>query len=108
MERLDGNDPTDELIQLPDLSLSTLIALVERLRETETSEQFLFRELELDQAFFWAEEGIKSARSGPKDRQAESARVYELVISAHDHVGGSNVHAAIAELNKLIELKMGL
>jgi hypothetical protein len=98
----------DELTQLPDLSLSTLIALVQRLQATESSEHYLFRELELDQAFFWAEENVKSARTAGKAVREEMHHIRDLVLAAHDFVGTNNVHAAIAELNKVIELKMGL
>ena len=107
MERSSAGN-LDELAQLQDLSLSTLIALVQRLQATETSDHYLYRELELDQAFFYAEENVKSARTGSKAELDETHRIRELVLNAHDFVGTSNVHAAIEELNKVIELKMGL
>ena len=34
--------------------------------------------------------------------------VRALVINAHDFVGESNIHAAIEELNKAVEAKLGL
>jgi hypothetical protein len=107
MERSSAGD-LDEVVQLPDLSLSTLIALVQRLQATETADHYLYRELELDQAFFYADEGVKSARRVGKAAVEEQSRIRELVLAAHDFVGTSNVHAAIGELNKVIELKMGL
>ena len=107
MERSNAGD-LDEVVQLEDLSLRTLIALVQRLQATETSDHYLYRELELDQAFFYADEGVKSARTAGKAAVEEQSRIRELVLSAHDFVGTSNVHAAIGELNKVIELKMGL
>jgi hypothetical protein len=110
MERLNRQDlPEDDLVPLADLSLKSLIALVQRLQETETSDQFLYRELELDQAYFWADESFKLAkRPGAKDDLAQVEQIRALVLNAHDYVGVSNVHAAIGELNKVIELKMGL
>jgi hypothetical protein len=110
MERHDAADGVDEVVQLDDLSLRSLIALVERLKVTETTDHYLCRELELDMAYFWADENLKAAKRppSPEDRVGEATEIRDRVMSAHDFVGRSNVHAAIEELNKVIEMKMGL
>ena len=110
MERREDAEGADDLVQLGDLSLKTLIALVARLQATESTDHYLSREIELDMALFWADESLKLAkgRSGAKEGVAELTLIREHVLRAHDFVGGSNVHAAIEELNKIIELKMGL
>jgi hypothetical protein len=110
MEQYDAADGVDDVVRLDDLSLRSLIALVERLKVTETTDHYLCRELELDMAFFWADENLKAAKrpAGARERIVEATEIRDRVLSAHDFVGKSNVHAAIEELNKVIELKMGL
>ena len=100
----------DDVARLDDLSIKSLIALITRLQGTETTDHYLCRELELDMAFFWADEGLKSAKGPavPQEARAQAAEIRDLVERAHDFVGSSNVHAAIAELNKVVEMKMGL
>jgi hypothetical protein len=93
-----------------DLSLKTLISLIGRIRQTETPEQFTLRETELDDAYRNADAELREAESNeaPAEIVAELGRVRRLVINAHDFVGESNVHAAIEELNKAVEAKLGL
>ena len=105
-----ATDGLDDVVPVDDLSIKSLIALIGRLRETETTDHYLCRELELDMAFFWADESLKSAKrpSAAREALAQATEIRELVERAHDFVGQSNVHAAIEELNRVIELKMGL
>ena len=86
------------------------ISLIDRLRDTETSDHFLCREIELDQAYFYADYELKDARAEelPETRIGELSRIREHVIRAHDYVGESNIHAAIEELNVVVSLKIGL
>jgi hypothetical protein len=93
-----------------DLSLRTLIDLIGRLEQTETPEQFILREAELDDAYRNADAELREAESNDVGAVIvdELRRVRALVINAHDFVGESNIHAAIIELNQAVEGKLGL
>jgi hypothetical protein len=110
MASADGHDAFDGAVPLGDLSLGTLIALVGRLRETETPDQFLCREIELDEAYLQADVEFRQAQDEEAGLKAleEATRIRELVMNAHDFLGESNVSAAVQELNRVIELKVGL
>ena len=97
-------------IAVNDLSLKSLISLIGRLRATETAEQFILRESELDDAYRNADAELREAESDEQPPEAVDAlrAVRALVINAHDFVGESNLHAAIEELNKAVEAKLGL
>jgi len=104
----DDNDANATVI-VNDLSLKTLIALIGRLRGTETPEQFILRETELDEAYRNADADLREAESadGPAETVEALRRVRGLVMRAHDFVGESNIRAAIEELNQAVEAKLG-
>jgi hypothetical protein len=110
LEAPDLGGPGDGLVQLDDLSLATLIALVDRLQKTETPDQFLCREIELDEAYVQADADLRSAqeRSSEAEQLEQARTIRTLVLSAHDLLGDSEVAAAVKELNKVIEIKIGL
>ena len=97
-------------VAVNDLSLKSLISLIGRLQATETAEQFILRETELDDAYRNADAELRQAESEEQPLDAVDAlrRLRALIINAHDFVGESNVHAAIDELNKAVEAKLGL
>jgi hypothetical protein len=105
-----SNDDVDHVVPLDDLSLKTVIALIDRLSQTETSDQFLCRELELDAACLQTELDIRAARDDERKEGAvtELQEIRGLVLRAHDFVGENNLRAAIQELNRVIEIKVGL
>lgn len=105
-----GGGSTDGVVQVGDLSLATLIALVDRLRSTETPDQFLCREIELDEAYLQADAEARLAEdeSAKPQAMAETKLIRALVIKAHDFLGESNIAAAVQELNRVIEIKVGL
>src|SRR5438477_11789958 len=100
----------DGIVQLDDLSLSTLIALIDRLHETETPDQFLCREIEMDEAYLQADAEVRIVTDkGAGPESIEQTKVIRShVIKAHDLVGESNIPAAVQELNRVIEIKIGL
>src|SRR5262245_40546428 len=106
----DDDNDANAMVVVNDLSLRTLIALISRLQQTETAEQFILREAELDDAYRNADADLRQAESdeiaGPLVE--ELRRVRALVISAHALVGESNVRGAIEELNQAVEVKLGL
>jgi hypothetical protein len=110
---LDAREPrsqADSITPVDDLSLGTLIALVDRLRATETPNQFLCREIELDEAYLQADAELRRIfDEQPGDEQCQRATlVRSYVISAHDLLGESNITAAVEQLNRVIEMKIGL
>lgn len=110
MDALDGRSEADSVISVEDLSLSTLIALVDRLRATETPNQFLCREIELDEAYLQADAEMRRTvdeQQGDEQRQ-DATLIRTHVLSAHDFLGESNIVAAVQELNCVIEKKIGL
>jgi hypothetical protein len=109
-ESQNGNGPADEIVAVDDLSVGTLIALVDRLRLTETPNQFLCREVELDEAYLQADVDYRKAEDEEtKPETVERAKqIRSHVINAHDFLGESNISAAVEELNRVIEIKIGL
>jgi len=107
---LDSRSEADSVTPVEDLSLSTLIALIDRLRATETPNQFLCREIELDEAYLQADAEMRRAIDEQHgDEQREHATIIlSHVLSAHDLLGESNISAAVEQLNCVIELKIGL
>ena len=110
MDAHGGTDAVDSTVRVEDLSLSTLIALIARLRATETPAQFLCREVELDEAYLEADVALHLVEDeGIEPETFERAKlVRSLVLNAHDFLGESNLQAAVRELNKVIEIKIGL
>lgn len=111
MEIIGGSErEVDRVIWVDDLTVGTLIALIDRLEQTEKAEQFLFREAELDDAYRQADADVRLAvRDGSDSRtMAGLERVKEIVFAAHDFVGWGKIPEAVRELNKVIEIKIGL
>ncbi|HLF77745.1 MAG TPA: hypothetical protein VJB57_09680 [Dehalococcoidia bacterium] len=111
MEIGGGTDrEVDRVIWINDLSVATLIALIERLRQTEPGEQMLFREAELDEAYRQADADVWLAARANADREsmAQLHRVRDLIFSAHDYVGDEDIEAAIAELGRIVDISIGL
>jgi hypothetical protein len=51
---------------------------------------------------------LREAEGEPAETIAAFGRVREIVINAHDFVGESRLEDAVQELNKLVEMKIGL
>jgi hypothetical protein len=101
-------ESVDQALLLEDLSLKTIISLIARLKSTETDNQMVCRELELDDAYRRADMDLREAENESAATIAEFARVREIVTKAHDLVGESRLDEAIRELNGLVEMKIGL
>lgn len=110
MLEVSGSNFIDEIVRLDDLSLSTLIALVDRLRGTETPNQFLCREVELDEAYLEADAEFRLTddESETPETSERAKLIRSLVMNAHDLLGESDISAAVKELNRVIEIKIGL
>jgi hypothetical protein len=100
----------DRVVWVDDLNVKTLIALIDRLNETEQGEQFLFREAEMDDAYRQADADVRLAvrARATAPTIAELERVREMIFRAHDLVGWTKIPEAVEELNKVIEIKIGL
>ena len=104
-----GSD-IDRVVWMDDLSVATLIRLVERLEKTCEMEQFIFREAEMDDAYRQADMELRSAVREQLSAEVIAGldRVRSLVFRAHDQVGLGEIEGAIAELNTVIGIKVGL
>jgi L-ribulose-5-phosphate 3-epimerase UlaE len=104
-----GND-VDRVVWMDDLSVGTLIKLVERLESTTEMEQFIFREAEMDDAYRQADMDWRHAvrEQLAPDLTSNLERVRSLVFTAHDYVGLGRTEDAIRELNTVIGIKIGL
>ena len=100
----------DRVVWMDDLSVRTLIKLVERLESTVEMEQFIFREAEMDDAYRQADMEVRRAvrEQLAPDVIAGFERVRALVFSAHDYVGLGEVDEAIKELNTVIGIRVGI
>ena len=100
----------DRVVWVDDLTVKTLIALINRLEQTEQLEQFLFREAELDDTYRQADADVRLAERTDAEPEtlAQLQRVREIIFAAHDFVGYEKIPEAIQELNKVIEIKIGL
>ena len=110
MEITGGSDrDVDRVVLVDDLSVGTLVSLIDRLQETEGA-QFFFREAEMDDAYRHADADVRLAVHAGSDRETISQleRVRQLIFSAHDFVGWGNIPEAVQELNKVIDIKIGL
>ena len=105
-----GGDDVDRVVWMDNLSVGTLIKLVERLERTSEMEQFIFREAEMDDAYRQAD---MDWRHAVREQLASEVvdgleRVRSLVFAAHDFVGTGETAEAIRELNTVIGIKVGL
>ena len=100
----------DRVIWVDDLTVATLIALIERLEQTSEMEQRLFREAELDNVYRQADADVRLAQRDGTDTATlrELERVREIVFRAHDLLGLGQMPAAIQQLNTVVEIKIGL
>lgn len=105
-----GGTDVDRVVWMDDISVRTLIKLVERLESTTEMEQFIFREAEMDDAFRQADTEWRRAIREQLAPEVISGleRVRSLVFAAHDFVGLGQVEDAIRELNTVIGIKVGL
>lgn len=102
--------PVDRINWVDDLTVKSLIELIDRLRQTQETEQFLFREAEMDDAYRQADADCRLAvRDGATPAAlAPLEEVRAIVFRAHDLVGLGDVEEAIKELNRVVEIRIGL
>lgn len=103
-----ADGPLDRVAQDADpLAVESLMGLIDRLARISTGEQFLLRELELDNAYRQADAELAQAvRSGDDGRVSLTRRCAELVFAAHDLVGLERIDDAIAKLSELVTLRL--
>jgi hypothetical protein len=100
----------NQTVEMGGVSPRAVIMLIERLRLTETAEQFYCREAELDDAYRHADMDLRLAEADSSSPELirELARIRGHVLAAHDLVGESKVSEAVEELNRIVEIKIGL
>ena len=100
----------DRVVWIDDLSVRSLIRLIDRLEQSQGMEQFIFREAEMDDAYRQADADLRLATRdcAPVERLAALERVRGLIFKAHDFVGLGKTADAVIELNQVIDMKIGL
>lgn len=73
----------DDVVPIRDFSNETLLALAQRLESSETFQQLIVREIELDEIWRRVDTVIKRERESGSDVTGLK-RVYTLVFAAHD------------------------
>jgi hypothetical protein len=103
-----ADGPLDRVAEDADpLAVESLMGLIDRLARISTSEHFLLRELEFDNAYRQADAELAQARrSGDEARLPLARRTSELVFAAHDLVGLERIDDAIAKLSELVSLRL--
>ena len=99
----------DQVEWIEDLSAKTLVALIERLEQSESMEQLIFRETEMDDAYRQADADVRLAeRASDGQTLAQSLRIRDIVLRAHDLVGLQAIPEAIQELTQALAIRIGL
>ena len=94
----------DDIAEIDDYSDRTLLEVADRLERSTTFQEYIAREIELDEVFRRVETGIK-AIAGQASRREERARleaVFGLVTQAHDLAGEGNPLEAAARLRDAV------
>jgi len=77
----------DEIYDVDDWSEITVRAMIARLEQSTTPEQFVYRETELDEMWRLVDIALKDAKKFLMPERIELARVRDLIMTAHDLVG---------------------
>ena len=75
-----------DIVDIPDFSNETLLALAERLETSRSFQEMIIREVELDEVYRRVDSAVRSAQELDADRESEHMleRVRTLVFEAHD------------------------
>ncbi len=92
----------DDIAEIADFSDETLLEIADRLDRSTTFQEYIAREIELDEVFRRVETGIKAIAEQParREERARLEAVFGLVTQAHDLAGEGKPQAAAACLRK--------
>jgi hypothetical protein len=90
----------DDIVDISDFANPTLLALAERLERSSTFQDFIAREIELDELWRRLETGLKATAEDPTARATRRTleAMFGLVWEAHDLAGEGRPSDAAARL----------
>jgi hypothetical protein len=96
----------DDIADIVDFSDRTLLDVAERLERSLAFQEFVAREIELDEVYRRLETGLKSAVADPtaRDERARLEAKFSLVWQAHDLAGEGKPLEAAARLREAVDL----
>ena len=100
----------DDIAEVSDFAQVTLQALAVRLERSSTFQEFIAREIELDELWRRLETGIKAAADDPAARNSRRIlqEMFSLVWEAHDLAGEGRPTEAAARLREASALHEGI
>jgi hypothetical protein len=104
---LPGSLELDDITPIDDFSNETLLALAERLERSESFQEFIAREVELDEVWRRVETAMKAGAEEGMTTQAMSglSQLFALVQEAHDLAGISKPLEASSKLRAAMTLQ---
>jgi hypothetical protein len=98
----------DDIADIADFSDATLLEVADRLERSTTFQEFIAREIELDEVFRRVETSIKASVDAPGlgQERARLGVVFDLVTQAHDLAGEGKPQDAAARLREAVRTKM--
>jgi hypothetical protein len=99
----------DDIAEIDDFSDRTLLEIADRLERSTSFQQFIAREIELDEVFRRVETGIKAMADEPwrREERARLEVVFGLVTRAHDLAGEGKPLEAAARLREAVRDRKG-
>jgi hypothetical protein len=90
----------DDIVEITDFANSTVLALAERLEGSQTFQEVIAREIELDELWRRLETGLKATADDPaaRDLRRTLEAKFSLVWEAHDLAGAGRPVEAAAQL----------
>lgn len=92
----------DDITDIADFSNATMLALAARLEQSTAFQEWIAREIELDELWRRLETGIKAIADDPSATQERKTlhAIFELVWQAHDLAGAQRPLEAAARLRQ--------
>jgi hypothetical protein len=100
----------DDIAEISDFAQATLQGLAVRLERSSTFQEFIAREIELDELWRRLETGLKAAADDPaaQTRRRTLQAMFSLVWEAHDLAGEERPTEAAARLREASALHEGI
>ena len=97
----------DDIVDIGDFTDATLLALATRLERSSTFQEFIAREIELDELWRRLETGLKATADDPGalDVRRTLEAMFRLVWEAHDLAGEGRPSEAAARLRQASALR---
>ncbi len=96
----------EDIVEIADFSTGTMLGLAGRLEQSSTFQEFIAREIELDELWRRLETGIKAIATdvAAQDRRTTLEAMFGLVWQAHDLAGAGRPADAAARLRQASSL----